>query len=175
MAYYTILYHAESFSPPKLRPFYRAKILTAPRESNLEEHSVQNVVRLNYKSGFFHSKQPSLKWIHDTEIQTWQLEGTRFEISLSYQLFLRYSMSGDYSFNWISCDNYPRNSYLSYQRGQAKVVDNRDIMCSFYKGVSDLKPGLDFCEYSARSFEVLKIWILVFLPNRTILLTEKPV
>ena len=39
MAYYTILYHAESFSPPKLRPLYQAKILTAPRESNLEEHS----------------------------------------------------------------------------------------------------------------------------------------
>ena len=48
MAYYTILYHTESFSPPKLRPLYQAKILTAPRESNLEEHSGQNVVRVNY-------------------------------------------------------------------------------------------------------------------------------
>ena len=53
MAYYTILYHAESFSPPKLRPLYQAKILTAPRESNLEEHSGQNVVRVNYKSWIF--------------------------------------------------------------------------------------------------------------------------
>ena len=53
----------------------------------------------------------------------------------------RYSMSGDYSINWISCDNYPRNSYLWHQRGQTKAVDYRDIMCSLYKGVSDLKPG----------------------------------
>ena len=31
------------------------------------------------------------------------------------------------------------------------------IMCSLCKGVSDLKPCLDYCEYSARS---VKIWIL---------------
>ena len=28
-------------------------------------------------------------------------------------------------------------------------------MCGLYKGVLDLKPRLDFCEYSARSFEIL--------------------